>query len=145
MSTKLSIIVPIYNSENYLKDCLNSICKQIKKNIELILVDDYSKDRSNKICNTYINKFNFIKLVTLKKNHGVSYARNVGIKLSIGKFICFVDSDDKLLPGSINNILNNIKIFNKEKIFVIRNYVLKNKHTKKTSNLIPNEKKKIYN
>ena len=56
---KLSIIVPIYNSENYLKDCLNSICKQIKKNIELILVDDCSKDRSNKICNTYINKFNF--------------------------------------------------------------------------------------
>jgi glycosyltransferase involved in cell wall biosynthesis len=142
VSTKLSIIVPIYNSENYLKDCLNSICKQIKKNIELILVDDCSKDRSNKICNTYINKFNFIKLVTLKKNHGVSYARNVGIKLSIGKFICFVDSDDKLLPGSINNILNNIKIFNKEKLFVIRNYVLKNKHTKKTSNLIPNEKKK---
>jgi len=142
MSKKLSIIVPIYNSENYLKDCLDSICKQIKTNIELILVDDCSKDKSNKICKEYINKFNFIKLVTLKKNRGVSYARNVGIKLSIGKFICFVDSDDKLLPGSISNILNNLKIFNKEKLFVIRNYVLKSKYTKKISNLIPNEKKK---
>ena len=115
---------------------------QIKNSVELILVDDCSKDKSNKICNAYISKFNFIKLVTLKKNRGVSYARNVGIKLSIGKFICFVDSDDKLLPGSINNILNNVKNFNNEKLFVIRNYVLKKKYIKNISNLIPNEKKK---
>ena len=126
-SIKLSIIVPIYNSENYLASCLDSICKQAKKNIELILINDGSTDKSIKICNKYIKKFNFIKLIDLKRNKGVSYSRNVGIRLSLGEFICFVDSDDTLLSGFIINILNHIKIYNDHKLFVIRNFVLKKK------------------
>ena len=143
-SIKLSIIVPIYNSENHLANCLDSICKQAKKNIELILINDGSTDKSIKICNKYIKKFNFIKLIDLKRNKGVSYSRNAGIRLSLGEFICFVDSDDTLLSGFIINILNHIKIYNDHKLFVIRNFVLKKKTNSikyNSSNLIPNEKK----
>ena len=141
---KLSVIIPIYNSESYLTNCIDSVCKQANRNVELILINDGSKDESIKICKNYIKKFNFIKLINLKKNKGVSYARNVGIKSSLGEFICFVDSDDALLPGSIINFLSYIKSYNDHKLFVIRNYVLK-KETKNArynlANLTPNEKK----
>ena len=141
---KLSVIIPIYNSESYLANCIDSVCKQASKNIELILINDGSKDKSIKICKKYIKKFNFIKLINLKKNKGVSYARNIGIRSSLGEFICFVDSDDALLPGSIINFLNYIKNYDDHKLFVIRNFVLK-KEAKSTrynlANLTPNEKK----
>ena len=140
---KLSVIIPIYNSESYLANCIDSVCKQANKNVELILINDGSKDESIKICKKYIKKFNFIKLINLKKNKGVSYARNVGIRSSLGEFICFVDSDDALLAGSITNFLNHIKTYNDHKLFVIRNFVLK-KETKSArynlTNLTPNEK-----
>ena len=83
MSIKLSIVVPIYNSEKYLRKCLESICQQIKQNVEVILINDRSTDGSNKICKKYLNKFNFINLISLKKNRGVSYCRNIGIRLSL--------------------------------------------------------------
>ena len=110
MSIKLSIIIPVYNSEKYLSECLRSICQQIIKNVEVILINDCSNDASIKICKTYIKKFNFIKLVNLKKNKGVSYCRNVGVNLALGEYLCFVDSDDKLLKGSIN-LTPNIAAF----------------------------------
>ena len=144
MPNKLSIIVPVYNSENYLVECLDSICKQIKNNIELILINDGSTDKSIKICNKYKKKFNFIKLINLKKNKGVSFSRNAGIRLSLGEFICFVDSDDQLLPGSIKNILNYTKIHSDYNFFIIRNFVLNKKRINfkyDLSSFIPNEKK----
>ena len=141
---KLSVIIPIYNSESYLANCIDSVCKQINKNVELILINDGSKDESIEICKKYIKKFNFIRLINLKKNKGVSYARNVGIRSSLGEFICFVDSDDALLPGSIINFLSYIKNYNDHKLFVIRNFVLK-KEIKGSKynlrNLVSNEKK----
>ena len=70
MSIKLSIIIPVYNSEKYLSECLRSICQQIIKNVEVILINDCSSDASIKICKAYIKKFNFIKLVNLKKKQG---------------------------------------------------------------------------
>jgi glycosyltransferase involved in cell wall biosynthesis len=140
---KLSIIIPIYNSEKYLINCIDSICKQAQKNIELILIDDGSKDQSIKICKKYVKKFSFIKLIDLKRNRGVSYARNIAIRSSLGEFICFLDSDDVLLPGSINNFLNHIKVYEDYNLFVIRNFVLRKKtRTLKYSslNLAPNER-----
>lgn len=144
MSFELSIIIPIYNSEIYLKNCLDSICKQLNDKVEIILIDDCSSDKSAKICKTYLKNFNNIKLITLKKNKGVSEARNIGIGISSGNFISFVDSDDMLLPGSVNNILKHIKIYNDYKVFIVRNFVLKKE--KKffkfgSSSFIPNEKK----
>ena len=73
MPKELSIIIPIYNSEKYLLECLESVCQQIKQNVEVIVINDASTDGSIKICKKYVNKFNFIKLINLKKNRGVSY------------------------------------------------------------------------
>ena len=117
---KLSIIIPFYNSEKHLNSCLNSICKQIKHEIEIILINDFSKDNSVQICKKFIKKYKFLKLINVKKNKGVSYCRNLGIKNSKGKYICFLDSDDKYIKGSIKIILRYINKFNKKEIFILR-------------------------
>jgi len=111
MTADLSIIIPIHNSQKYLKKCLDSVCHEIKidnKNIEVILIDDASTDNSKKICKIYKKKFTFIKYIYNKKNLGVSVSRNKGIKKSKGNYILFLDSDDQLSPNSINYILNII-------------------------------------
>lgn len=89
----ISIIVPIYNVEKYLKRCIDSIINQTYKKLEIILVDDGSKDNSGKICDKYAKKDIRIKVIH-KKNEGVSEARNVGLKVSTGEYIGFVDADD---------------------------------------------------
>ena len=90
---KLSIIVPIYNAQNHLKKCIESIINQTEKDIEIILIDDGSTDDSLKICNEYQRK-DFRINVIHQKNSGVSIARNQGIKIAKGEYIGFVDSDD---------------------------------------------------
>lgn len=138
---KLSIIIPVYNSEKYLKNCLNSVCQQITKEIEIILVNDASKDGSKKICHNFKKNFQNIKLINLKKNRGVSFARNMGIKISSGAYLCFVDSDDEILPKSLKNILDHIKNFDFN-LFVLRNFVLRTKKVSfnnKSLKLIPND------
>lgn len=104
----LSIIVPVYNVESYLDQCLDSIIKNYNKNIEVILVDDGSKDNSGKICDSYAEKYNFIK-VKHRTNGGLSAARNTGIDLAEGKYIWFVDSDDYISDNSILDIFTRIK------------------------------------
>tara|TARA_Y100000590_G_scaffold213319_1_gene241694 strand:- start:2260 stop:3555 length:1296 start_codon:yes stop_codon:yes gene_type:complete len=117
---KLSIIIPFYNSEKHLNDCLNSICNQIKHEIEIILINDSSTDKSVQICKKFLKKYEFLKLINVKKNKGVSYCRNLGIKNSTGKYICFLDSDDKYIKGSIKIILQYINKFYKKEIFILR-------------------------
>ena len=89
----VSIIVPMYNSEKYLDECISSILSQDYKNIELILVDDGSTDGTLKKAKEYENKDGRVKVIH-QKNSGVSTARNNGIKKSKGTYITFVDSDD---------------------------------------------------
>ena len=93
MSIKVSIIVPVYNVENYLEQCLDSILNQSLKEIEVILVNDGSTDRSGAICDDYSKKDKRIK-VFHTKNRGLSAARNKGLELASGEYIGFVDSDD---------------------------------------------------
>ena len=76
MNKKLSIIVPVFNSSNFIEKCKNSICKQLKKNTELILIDDCSTDNSIEVIKKYLLNFKFIKLIKLKKNLGAANARN---------------------------------------------------------------------
>lgn len=90
---KISIIIPIYNAEKYLVKCLDSVVKQTYKNLEIILVDDGSKDNSKLICKKYALKDNRIKLIC-NDNHGVGYSRNCGIKEANGEGVMFIDSDD---------------------------------------------------
>ena len=93
MSPEISIIVPVFNVENYLNKCIDSIINQTFKNIELILVDDGSQDRSSSICDEYKEKDERIKVIH-KQNGGLSSARNAGIIIAKGKYLCFIDSDD---------------------------------------------------
>lgn len=95
MNDLISIIVPVYNVEQYLSKCIKSIINQSYKNIEIVLVDDGSSDNSSVICDDYAKNDSRIKVFHLK-NGGVSKARNFGIDNSQGKYILFVDSDDWL-------------------------------------------------
>lgn len=93
MNPKISVIVPVYNVEDYLKECVDSILAQSYNNFELILVNDGSTDSSYKICEEYLKQNNTIKLIN-KPNGGLSSARNAGIEIATGEFLSFIDSDD---------------------------------------------------
>lgn len=91
--SEISVIVPVYNVEKYLKRCVDSILNQSYKDFELILVDDGSKDSSGKICDEYGQTDSRVKVIH-KENGGVSAARNTGLKFATGEYVMFVDSDD---------------------------------------------------
>ena len=90
---KISIIVPIYNVEKYIRKCIESIINQTYRNIEIILVDDGSPDNCGKICDEYAKKDSRVKVIH-KKNGGLSDARNKGTEVATGEYIMYVDSDD---------------------------------------------------
>lgn len=92
---KFSIIVPVYNVEAYIEECICSVLNQSCEDFELILIDDGSPDRCPEICDSYAKKDKRIKVIH-KSNGGLSEARNVGIKESVGEYILFLDSDDTL-------------------------------------------------
>lgn len=100
----VSIIVPIYNSEQYLEACLDSILAQTYTNLDIILIDDGSIDASGAICDAYAEKDHRIR-VFHNTNHGVSYSRNYGIKKSYGEHLIFVDSDDEINNVYIEKIM----------------------------------------
>ena len=126
MPVSLTIVIPVYNSQKYLFDCLNSVCKQIKRNVEVIIVDDFSYDDSIKISKKFLKRFKFIKLIKLKRNKGVSYCRNVGINSAKGEYIHFLDSDDKLVTGGIKIVLEHLKRPNRNDVFFLKNLILNN-------------------
>ena len=107
----ISVIVPIYKVEKYLKRCLDSLIRQTYSNLEIILVDDGSPDTCPLICDEYKAKHNNIKVIH-KKNGGLSDARNVGIEASTGSYITFVDSDDYVEDDYIVCLYNSIKKYN---------------------------------
>lgn len=95
MNPLISIIVPVYNVEEYLSKCLDSIVNQTYKNLEIILIDDGSTDNSGIICDEYSEGDTRIKVIH-KKNKGVSNTRNIGIENASGEYILFVDADDEI-------------------------------------------------
>ena len=105
MNPEISVIVPVFNKEKYLKKCIESILNQDIKNIELILVNDGSSDNSGLICDSYSKKDSRVKVIH-KENQGVSTARNIGIKNAKGKYISFIDSDDWIDKDMYKEILN---------------------------------------
>lgn len=90
---KVSIVVPVYNVENYVARCIDSLVNQTLRNIEIILVDDGSTDSSGKICNEFAKRDERIRVIH-KDNGGLGYARNSGMEIARGEYIGFVDSDD---------------------------------------------------
>ncbi len=105
---KLSIIVPVYNVENYLRICLDSIINQTYTNWELIVVDDASTDKSRDIIQTYVSHFNNIIPIFLERNIGVGNARNRGIEIAKGQYIGFVDADDWIDQNFYSKLIDNI-------------------------------------
>lgn len=103
----ISIIVPIYNVENYLNKCLSSITQQTYTNIEILLIDDGSTDRSGEICKKWTQKDSRIKYF-LKENGGVSSARNRGLQEAKGEYIGFVDADDWISPNMYESLYTQI-------------------------------------
>ena len=105
---RFSIIVPVYNVEKYIEECLNSILKQNYKNYEVIVINDGSLDKSGEICENFSKKnFNF-KVIHVK-NGGLSSARNIGIKKALGEYILFLDGDDFIAKNCLEDIDNLIK------------------------------------
>lgn len=99
----VSIIIPVYNVEKYLRESLDSICNQSYQNIEIIIVNDGSTDSSYEICKEYEKKYYKIKLIN-QSNQGLSGARNVGLMNATGKYIYFFDSDDVLAQSAIEEM-----------------------------------------
>lgn len=118
MNKKISIIVPVYNVENYVEECIMSILKQTYKNIEIILVNDGSTDSSYDICSQYAKIDKRIKLYT-KKNGGLSDARNYGVKHATGNYIFFLDSDDLIQEDALELMVNELQT---EKSIVVCNF-----------------------
>lgn len=119
----ISIVVPVYNVEKYLEECVNSIFKQTYKNLEIILVDDGSKDSSSTMCDELAKKDYRVKVIH-KENGGLSDARNVGIENSTGKYIQFVDSDDFIEENMVEILYKDI-LENKADVAMCSHYIYK--------------------
>ena len=104
----ISVIVPVYNVEAYLEECLNSIIKQSYKNLEIILVNDCSSDKSLSIIKEYAQLDKRIVIIENKENLGLSGSRNEGINASRGKYIVFIDSDDYVELDYVKELYNNL-------------------------------------
>ena len=113
----LSLILPVYNVEAYLQECVDSILEQITDECEVILVDDGSKDSSGEICRRYAEENAGVRLVQ-QENGGLSAARNAGLAIASGKYVTFVDSDDKLFPNCISTVLDWAKSENTDLCFL---------------------------
>ena len=135
----ISVIVPVYNVEKYLEECINSIINQTYKNLEIILVDDGSKDNSSRICDELSKKDSRIRVIH-KENGGVSDTRNVGILNSTGKYIQFADSDDFMEDNMIETLYKDI-VESKAEVAMCSYYLFKNGI--KTTDA--NYEKEIYN
>lgn len=107
MTEKITVIVPVYNVENYLNKCLDSLINQTYKNLEIIVINDGSTDNSGKICQEYAQKDNRIIYIE-KENGGQSEARNMGLDRMTGSYVTFVDSDDWVEPDYVEVLYNKL-------------------------------------
>jgi glycosyltransferase involved in cell wall biosynthesis len=103
---KVSIVIPVYNVEKYLRECLDSILNQSLRDIEVICVDDGSKDNSLKILEEYSQKDSRLSVI-IQKNQGAGAARNIGLERATGEYVLFFDSDDYILEGALEKLYNH--------------------------------------
>lgn len=106
---RLSIIVPVYNVENYIHKCVGSLLKQDYMDMEILLIDDGSPDKCPEICDMYAKEDRRVRVIH-QKNKGVAETRNIGIQEANGEYIAFLDSDDFALPGMISTMMQEIEI-----------------------------------
>lgn len=129
----ISIVIPVYNVESYLEQCVETVIGQVYENIEIILIDDGSTDNSGKICDELVKKDKRIKVIH-KKNGGLSDARNYGLDIAKGEYISFIDSDDYVEKTYINELYESI-LAKKADIAVGEYYVVSNRNKKIETNI----------
>ena len=132
--TKLSVIVPVYNVEKYIKKCLDTLTNQTLKDIEILVINDGSPDNSQKIIDKYVKKHKNIKSY-IKENGGLSDARNYGIEKAKGEYIAFVDSDDYISENMYEVMYNKAKEKDYDMVVCNLNYVYDDKIVKAYSNI----------
>ena len=110
MNNLFSIVIPVYNSVKLLPKCIDSIIKQKRDNIEIIIIDDASTDGTTSICHNLSRAHSCIKLLTHSTNRGVGTSRNYGNKMATGDYIIFVDSDDELFPNALASLERHIQL-----------------------------------
>lgn len=111
----ISIIVPVYNTENYLQDCIDSLVRQSYQDIEILLIDDGSTDNSLEVCREYAKKDSRVRVIH-KENSGVSDARNLGLDMAKGQYISFCDSDDLVDLNLYTMLLDKMKKYDVDRI-----------------------------
>ncbi len=147
----ISVIVPVYNAEKYIISCLDSLINQTKKEIEIILINDGSKDNSLEILNKYAEKYpNLIKVIS-QENQGLSVTRNNGIKCANGKYVFFVDSDDVVKIDVLEKLWEKVKeyeydliAYDVELIYPDKTVIVKSGITEDKKELTKNDKNKLF-
>ena len=132
---KVSVIVPVFNAEKYLGDCLKSILRQTYKNLSIILVNDGSTDGSADICSRYEEKDTRILVIHRSRCSGVSRARNLGLENADGEYVCFVDADDILEKDYIKKMVGSLSIHRVPAVFGRHRYLLGDKIKKRASRI----------
>lgn len=135
MCPSISVVIPIYNSQDYLPKCLESLLSYQEDFLELVLVNDGSTDKSLKICEDYANNYSNIVLIS-KQNGGVSESRNIGTQRATGKYIYYMDSDDWLVPSILYNMYHFAERYDCDIVqcgfyYAYEDYLLFDKRTKK--------------
>ena len=142
---KYSVIIPVYNVENYLHRCINSILVQEYTDLEILLIDYGSTDSSGSICDTYASEYSNISAYHIE-NHGVGSARNFGLAKAQGEFICFVDADDYLVGNLFSDVENQLDSGLDLLVFSYYNSLEKNlSETTRSAKILPIEGKKDRN
>ena len=142
MKPLVSVVIPMYNAQQFIKETLLSVINQTYTNIEIIVVDDMSKDKSATIVKDLSNKDDRIKYIYLKENKGVANARNIGIEAAQGRYIAFIDSDDlwkeNKLERQIEFMLEN------KYVFTYTEYEFISENGESLNKIIPVEKQVNY-
>ena len=139
---KVSVIIPVYNVEKYLRECLDSVVNQTLKDIEIICVNDYSTDNSPKILEEYASHDNRIKIINNEKNIHAGQSRNKGLSLSSGEYVFFMDSDDYLELNALETVVRILDM-NTDAAFCIFCKVLHDQSTNETTKIKTFSKKLI--
>lgn len=114
--TKVSVIIPVYNSEKYLREAVQTVMNQTEKDIEIILVNDQSTDKSGMICDELMNQDKRIEVIHLQQNKGICGARNEGIRKATGEYVAFCDNDDFFTPELIEENYKTAKQYNADMV-----------------------------
>ena len=118
MEVLMSVVIPVYNKSDYLRECLNSVLKSSFDNFEIVCVEDCSSDDSLKILEEFSDRDSRIKILIIEENKGVSYSRNKGIKAALGKYIFFLDADDCIREDALEKYYRLMEEYNAQMCFI---------------------------